>query len=145
MSSFRPVFFFSLLILTAAITLACGSSLEHLLQSVSVSPATADAKDYPEGLVPFTATGYFNTNTVAGDAVGGNLGSLCRPEQTDHCDYGQQQRRGEVHAWGGRDLYRLGGKQSKQPGGLPNRDSVRPALWFLLGHSTADMSVKKFH
>lgn len=64
MCGLRLVLFFSLLILAAAITLACASSLQplsqHLLESVSVSPATADAKDYPDGQVPFTATGYFN-------------------------------------------------------------------------------------
>jgi hypothetical protein len=53
------LFVFSFLILAAATTLSCGSS-QHLLQSVSVSPATADANDYPDGQVQFTATGYFN-------------------------------------------------------------------------------------
>jgi hypothetical protein len=56
-------FFFLLLVLAAAITLACGSpsSPERLLQSVTVSPATADAQSYPGGEVQFTATGYYNT------------------------------------------------------------------------------------
>src|ERR1700686_141993 len=50
-----------LLILAAAITLACGSSpsADRLLQSVTVAPATADAQDYPNGQVPFTATGFY--------------------------------------------------------------------------------------
>jgi hypothetical protein len=56
----RPHLFFCLLVLAAAITLACGSS-PHVLQSVSVNPATADAQNFPNGLVPFTATGIFNT------------------------------------------------------------------------------------
>lgn len=38
---------------------SCGSN-RHL-QSVSISPATADAKDYPNGLVPFVATGMFSS------------------------------------------------------------------------------------
>lgn len=63
MKRFGPQVFFSLLILIAAITLACGSS-PHVLQSVSVSPATADAKDFPNGLVQFTATGFYKTAPV---------------------------------------------------------------------------------
>ncbi len=47
---------FFLAILAIAITLACGSS-PRILQSVSLSPATADAQGSP---VQFTATGYFN-------------------------------------------------------------------------------------
>lgn len=61
MKRFGPHLLFSLLVLAAAITLACGSS-PHLLQSISVSPSTADAQSYPNGLVPFTATGVFNSN-----------------------------------------------------------------------------------
>ena len=45
-----------LAILVIAITLACGSS-PRVLQSVSLSPPTADARGNP---VQFTATGYFN-------------------------------------------------------------------------------------
>jgi len=45
-----------LLVLVAAIALACGSS-PRTLQSVSLSPATADAQGIP---VQFTATGYYN-------------------------------------------------------------------------------------
>lgn len=47
-----------LAILVIAITLACGSS-PRILQSVSLSPPTADARGNP---VQFTATGYFNDN-----------------------------------------------------------------------------------
>ena len=60
MRNFGPQLFFSLLILAAAITLACGSS-SHIPKSVTVSPATADAKDFPNGLVQFTATTVYNT------------------------------------------------------------------------------------
>jgi hypothetical protein len=54
------------LILVAAIVLACGSpagpsNTTGILESVSLSPATADAQNYPLGLVPFTATGYYST------------------------------------------------------------------------------------
>jgi|SRR5579863_671604 len=47
------------ILLTAAIVLlGCGSSRQ--LQSVTISPATADAKNFPGGQVPFTATGTFS-------------------------------------------------------------------------------------
>jgi len=48
-----------LLILAAAITLACGSSANRMLRSVTISPATADAGNYPGGQVPFMATGFY--------------------------------------------------------------------------------------
>jgi hypothetical protein len=46
---------FFLLLIAAAVTLACGSS-PHILQSVTISPATADAQN---GEAQFTATGFF--------------------------------------------------------------------------------------
>jgi hypothetical protein len=57
MQSLGPRFFLFLLLAAAAIALACGSSnSNHLLQSVSLSPATASGSE-----VQFTATGFFNT------------------------------------------------------------------------------------
>jgi hypothetical protein len=53
-----PGFFFFLLVLAAAITLACGS--ERMAESISISPATADAQNFANGQVQFTATRYFN-------------------------------------------------------------------------------------
>jgi hypothetical protein len=53
-----PQFFLFLLVL-AAMTLACGSSPSHTLQSVAINPAIADARNYPGGLVQFTATGTY--------------------------------------------------------------------------------------
>jgi len=47
----------SVLLLIAFFMLACGSSSQ--LQSISISPATADAKDYANGQVQFTATGTY--------------------------------------------------------------------------------------
>lgn len=46
---------FSLTVLAIALTLACGS--RRVLQSVSLSPSSADAQGGP---VQFTATGHFN-------------------------------------------------------------------------------------
>lgn len=59
MRTFGPHVFISLLLIAAAITLACGSgsspgSHGGLLESVTLSPATAD------GQAQFTATGYYN-------------------------------------------------------------------------------------
>jgi len=65
MKSYGLLFSCFLLILVAAIALACGSpgprNTTGILQSVSVVPANADAENFPLGMVPFTATGYFTT------------------------------------------------------------------------------------
>jgi len=55
-----------LFLLAIAIVLACGSpampaNTTGILESVTISPATADAQNYPLGLVPFVATGYYST------------------------------------------------------------------------------------
>jgi hypothetical protein len=47
-----------LLLTLLVITLGCGSS--RSLQSVTVMPAVADAQNFPNGQVSFTATGMFN-------------------------------------------------------------------------------------
>jgi hypothetical protein len=52
------------LVLLAAFALSCGgnSSSDRVLQSITLSPATADARDYPGGQVQFTATGFYNVD-----------------------------------------------------------------------------------
>jgi hypothetical protein len=52
------------LVLLAAFALSCGgnSSSDRVLQSITLSPATADARDYPGGQVQFTATGFYTAN-----------------------------------------------------------------------------------
>jgi len=57
MTGYRTLLPFCFL-LAIALTLACGSN--HKLQSVTVTPSTADAQNYPNGQVPFTATGVFS-------------------------------------------------------------------------------------
>lgn len=69
----RPQFALSLLglFLVAWFTLSCGaSSLVNIgpgqmgqLQAITLSPATADAQDYPDGQVPFVATGTYANPT----------------------------------------------------------------------------------
>ena len=50
-----------LLLLAGAVMLDCGSPSAHDLQSVTISPATADAQNFPGGQVQFTATGIYST------------------------------------------------------------------------------------
>jgi hypothetical protein len=59
MRRFGPQLFFLPLVAVAVLSLACGSSQPRTLESVSLSPPTADANGLP---VQFTATGYYNTN-----------------------------------------------------------------------------------
>lgn len=59
MKRYGPQLFLFLLVLAAAITLACGTSPNRMLESVTLSPALADAQNYPGGLVQFTATGAY--------------------------------------------------------------------------------------
>lgn len=59
MKHYWPQFSLFLLFLAGAITLACGHSPNRMLQSVTLNPATADAQNFPEGLVQFTATGTY--------------------------------------------------------------------------------------
>ena len=57
MSNVRLAFSVLALLLAAAIAPSCGSgSNQGQLQSIAVSPATADAQNYPNGSVPFQAT-----------------------------------------------------------------------------------------
>jgi len=58
MKRYAPQLFLFLLVLAAAMTLACGSSASRTLQSVTISPASADAQG---GMVQFTATGIYDS------------------------------------------------------------------------------------
>jgi hypothetical protein len=61
MSSLKSLAAVLLLGSLAVLTIACGSSASpRYLRSMVVSPNTADANDYPGGLVQFTATGTYN-------------------------------------------------------------------------------------
>jgi hypothetical protein len=53
---------FLALLLAACFALSCGQSPSQL-QSMTLSPAVADAQSYPNGEVPFTATGYYSNPT----------------------------------------------------------------------------------
>jgi hypothetical protein len=72
----RPSFFLwiSLLALVASIGLACGSG-SYKIQSITVSPAAADAQNYPNGQVPFVATGYYNSTPATVTPLQANWGA----------------------------------------------------------------------
>jgi len=67
-----------LAILAIAIALACGSS-PRILQSVSISPPTADSQGNP---VQFTATGYFNEQPSSAKLVSANWGACYQNQRT---------------------------------------------------------------
>ena len=75
----RPSFcrWISLLALVASIELACGSG-SYKIQSITVSPATADAQNYPNGQVPFVATGYYNSAPGTVTPLQANWGAALR-------------------------------------------------------------------
>lgn len=58
-----PLALFSLvLILAASLALSCGTGSQNNkdpLVSITLTPATADAQDFPSGQVQFVATGYY--------------------------------------------------------------------------------------
>ena len=71
---------FVLAVLAIAINLACGSSLSpRALQSVSLSPPTADAQGSP---VQFTATGYFNDQPSPVKLPSANWGACYQNQRT---------------------------------------------------------------
>jgi hypothetical protein len=59
----RFILSFLALLLAASFALSCGAKSpgqgQDPLQSITLSPAAADAQDYPNGQVQFTATGYY--------------------------------------------------------------------------------------
>ena len=50
-----------ILIVAAGMVLSCGAPARQL-QSITLKPPSADAKDFPSGKVPFVATGHYNTS-----------------------------------------------------------------------------------
>ena len=55
------------LAVAASIALALGSRADPVqVQSVTLSPSVADARDYPHGQVQFTATAYYSNNPKQG-------------------------------------------------------------------------------
>ena len=69
---------FFLTVLAIALTLSCGSS-PRVLQSVSLSPPTADAQGSP---VQFTATGHFNHQPSTATLTQANWGACYQHQRT---------------------------------------------------------------
>lgn len=60
MDQFRKASLSLLLAVIEFVAVACGNQSSRVLQSVSVSPATADARNFANGQVQFTASGNYN-------------------------------------------------------------------------------------
>jgi hypothetical protein len=58
MEKHRFALSFLALVLAASSALSCGAN-QGQLRSITISPATADAQNYPDGQVPFVATGVY--------------------------------------------------------------------------------------
>lgn len=59
--------------LAACIALACGSNRK--LESITVTPASKDAKNYPNGQVPFVATGQYTSSPTTVTPLQANWGA----------------------------------------------------------------------
>jgi hypothetical protein len=76
-------FSFFLLVLAIGIALACGggpatTNTTGILKSISISPPTADARDYPNGQVQFIATGYYTTPPFQVTPLTATWGACCQ-------------------------------------------------------------------
>ena len=71
----REFFFWIALLAVTSIGLACNNISPRRLQSISVSPATADAQSSPNGQVQFTATGTYNTQPITVTPLQANWGT----------------------------------------------------------------------
>jgi len=79
MGKYSPSVLF-LAVLSIAIALSCGSSPPtRALQSVSLSPQTADAHGSP---VQFTATGFFNDQPSSSKLLSANWGACYQNQRT---------------------------------------------------------------
>ena len=72
----------ALLFVTSLLTAGCGSSRQ--LQSVALSPATANAHDFANGQVPFSATGTFSKPPSPQRLTGSDI-TWCVGSSAGHC------------------------------------------------------------
>ena len=70
----RQRFFVCVVSLALVACIACGSGSRQI-QSLSVSPSSADAQNYPDGRVPFVATGYYNVAPMTVTPLPANWGA----------------------------------------------------------------------
>jgi hypothetical protein len=103
MGKVRSTLMLMLIFVVGVGTLSCGSSnnSQRLLQSIMVAPATADAQNFPNGQVPFAATGNYSAPptpapvTVAtwcvhdsNGCMGGTPGATVDANGVAQCDAG---------------------------------------------------------
>src|SRR5580704_8155355 len=122
---------FSLAVLAMAISLACGSSPQRVLKSVSLTPATANAGG---SSVQFAATGYFNQQPSP-------------VEPRNDRSHGQRERARPMRGRRQLHLYRLGVVGEQQQELRRDVAGSREPLWWrrrMPGHwhSATDMSIK---
>jgi hypothetical protein len=64
MSEYRLILASVFFSIAALLAVSCGTgpaqNQSHNIQSLTLTPTTADAEDYPNGQVPFVATGHYN-------------------------------------------------------------------------------------
>jgi hypothetical protein len=111
MEKVRLTLFFLGLVLAASITLSCGSGTNsnRSLQSVTLSPATADAQDYDNGQVQFVATGHYSVSPRRATPLSAFWGT-CYQNATTTAITVTSEGLGQMRQRSGRDLYGLGGK-----------------------------------
>jgi hypothetical protein len=73
----------ALLASAACIALACGNVPHRILQSISLSPSTADAQNFPNGQVQFTATGTYNTAPISVTPLTANWSAVLNGEASN--------------------------------------------------------------
>jgi hypothetical protein len=73
-----------MILLATVLSLGCGNSSRQL-QSVTVSPATADAKMFPGGKVSFTAIGTFSRPPSPTPLTSSDV-TWCAGDSTGQCD-----------------------------------------------------------
>ena len=81
----RPLLKVGPLVAAAVILVACGSNSSM----IRVNPAVADAKNYPGGVVPFTASGASNPTWCIGTMNGVCNGNIASPAVIDSTGHAQ--------------------------------------------------------
>lgn len=83
MERLRSPLCFLALILTASVGVSCGgASSQDPLQAITLTPASADAMDYPNGEVPFVATGHYTDPSRTVTPLSAGWGSCYQNEAT---------------------------------------------------------------
>jgi hypothetical protein len=76
------------LIFAAWVTLSCGSNQPRTLRSITLSPSSADAQNYPGGQVPFAATGHYNSSPTTVTPLQANWAAISELTANGMLTYG---------------------------------------------------------